>query len=308
MTRTSSKSRRAFSLLGKLLFSILAVGMLTSLACPQVSDTRPSYDVTPRRLDMIPPGTVIDKGPPRDWSNLIIKSHPRVGAGDVTRLSQSAADLAGLLTTVIVANVQGEPAGGVTRYRLAGLAVGLTARIKGKDVIVSPATQQELGAGLGFTARIVLSKAYEKLQEVQLVARSDTMVLFDAPALLQRDGKHDAVVLRYAVLVEASTGRLDTLLCVIDREERGGYKGAAATAEWLPPGKLEDCVLHVDGKEFSLGVPSEKAFAMNRLPQGQKQLNLPDDVRLLAGRLRLSHDMAFQIETRLRELLKQAAR
>jgi hypothetical protein len=304
MAIQSCNTGRIFGFVGKALFGILAVCLLTNAACPQVGETRPNYDVTPRRLDLIPPGTVIDKGPPKDWSHLIIKSHPRAGAGDFRRLSPSAAQLSSLLYTAIVANVRVEKAGNSARHRLAGLAVGLGTRVNGKDVVLSPEKQQALGANLSFLGRVVLSKAQDKLQEVQLIARSDTMALVDAPGLLQRDGRHRPVVLRYAVLVDAATGGLETLLWVIERDERGGYKGTTGPAEWLPPNKLEDCVLHVDANEFSLGVPSENAFAMNRIPQGQKQVPLPDDVKAIAGRSRLSDDLAYRLETRLRELMK----
>lgn len=304
MLMRSHKTGRAFRFVGQFLFGVLTACLLTSAACPQVGERRPAYDVTPRRLDLIPPGTAIDKGPPKDWSNLIIKSHPRAGAGDVKQLSASAAQLSGLLYTAIIADVRSEGNGAAARHRLAKLAIGLGTRINNQDVIISPEKQQALGANLTFLGRVVLNKAQEKLQEVQLVARSDTMALIDAPGLLQRDGKHQPVVLRYALLVDAATGRLETLLWVIDRDERGGYRGVAGPAEWLPPSKLEDCVLHVDAREFSLGLPTENAFAMNRVPQGTKQVPLPDEVKPVAGRMRLSADMAYLLETRLREAMK----
>jgi hypothetical protein len=175
-------------------------------------------------------------------------------------------------------------------------------------MILSPERQRALGADLGFLERAVLSRAHEKLRDVQVVARSDTLTLIDAPNWLQRDGKHVSVILRYAVLVDPDTGKLDTLLWVIDRDEQGGYRGAAGPMEWLPPNKQEDCVLHVDAKEFSLGVPSERAFALNRIPQGRKQVALPDSLKVLAGRMRLSQDMAAQLEQGLREVLKPAAK
>jgi hypothetical protein len=313
MTNPSRKTARTFRFLGQGLFGLLAIGCLTSPACPQApgprsegqagapSDSRPRYDVTPRRMDLIMPGTVIDKGPPRDWTHLIIKSNPRVGAGDMKAVPKSAITLSSLLYTAIVARVE-EKAG---RHRLAAVAVGLGTRVDGKDMIVSPEKQKELGANLGLLERLVLSKAQEKLAEVQVVVRSDTLALIDAPGLLQRDGKHQPVVLRYAVLVDPATGKLETLLWAIDRDERGGYAGVAGPVEWLPPNKMEDCVLHVAAHEFSLLGPSENAFAMNRVPQGQKQLTLTAELKPLAGRMRLTEEMAQELETKLRAALKQ---
>jgi hypothetical protein len=67
---------------------------------------------------------------------------------------------------------------------------------------------------------------------------------------------------------------------------------------------MEDCVLHVDAGEFSLGVPSESAFALDRIPQGQKRLAVAEDLKPLAGRMRLTEDMAGQLETKLRAALR----
>lgn len=318
MSLCASKTGRVFRLVGVGLFGALAACCLTSAACPHVADqvaegraraqpapdARPEYDVAARSLDLIPPGTVIDKAAPKGWSHLIIKSQPRAGAGDVKKLTAGGAQTAGLLSTEIVANV--EKAGGPARFRLTAIAIGLGVKVNGQDTIVSPDKQVELGANLKFIERIVLNKATEKLKDVQVVVRSDTLVLIDASNLLRRDGRHQPVVLRYAVLVDPATGRLDTLLWVIDRDERGGYRGVAGPAEWLPPNKMEDCVLHVDGKEVSvLGVPSESAFAIERVPQGQKQVALPEDVKPIAGRMRLTGDMARQLEMRLREVVKK---
>lgn len=299
------KIGRGVRLLGKVLFATLTLCCLTSIACPQADNSsQPAYDVTVKRLDLIKPGTVIDKEPPKGWSHLIIKSHPRIGAGDVKSVSKSTMQLSSLLYTAIVANVEAEKAGNQTRFRLTGAAVGLGTKVKDQDMIVSPEKQVELGANLKFLERLVLTKAQEKLQEVQVIARSDTMMLIDATGLLQRDGKHHAIILRYALLVDAATGKLETLLWVIDRDERGGYKGAVGPMEWLPPGKMEDCVLHVDANEFTFGVPSDNAFAMNKVPQGQKQIALADDLKPVAGRMRLTADMALQLETKLREAIK----
>jgi hypothetical protein len=315
MTTPPRKTAWPFRALGKGLFGVLAICCLTNAACPEGTGDRPAealasqrnagpqpgYDVTPRRLDLIAPGTVVEKTPPKGWSHLIIKSHPRAGTGDVKQLSKSTAQLTALLHTVILANVQAEKPG---RHRLTAVAVGLGTKVNGQDIIVSPEKQKELGANLGFLERMVLSRAQEKLRDVQVVARSNTMALIDCPNLLQRDGKHRPVVLRYAVLVDAASGRLDTLLWVIDRDERGGYVGVSGAMEWLPPNKMEDCVLHVDASEFSLGVPSENAFALDRIPQGQKQLAVTDDLKLLAARMRLTEDMAGQLETKLRAALR----
>jgi hypothetical protein len=299
--------RRWFLLAGPLLLGLWAVGGTTERACPQAPAAGNGYDVTRRRLELIAPGTVLDRDAPKGWSHLIIKSHPRVAAGDVDQVSDHTVRLSSFLFTAIVARVQPDRGTGRPPYHLSGLAVGLGTKVNGKDIILSPETQKRLGANLGLLARLVLSTAQERLHDVHVVARSDTLALVDAPALMLRDGRHRPVMLRYALLVEAATGNLETLLWLIDLDAKGGYLGASGPIEWLPPNKHEDCVLHVDAKEFVLGTPTEKAFAMYRMPRGRKQLALPDDLKAAAGQAQLSAALAQELEAKLREALAQSA-
>jgi hypothetical protein len=274
------------------------LGCTASSARAQSANVAGGYDVTRRRL--------IAKEAPRGWSNLVIKSFPRPGAGDAQQLSQQTTQLASFLFTAILADVRQDQATR-GRYRLARLGVGMGANLGGHDMIISPETQHRLGANLGFLGRRVLSEAQDKLRGVVLVARSNTMGILDAPSVMIRGDRHRHVTLRYALLVDADNGRLDTLLWVIDKDPRGAYTGVGSDIEWLPANKLEDCVLHVDTSEFNaLGIPSDLAFAMNRLPQGQKQVPLPEDLKALAVQSTFTPATARDLETRLRALLGPA--
>src|SRR5918912_1578101 len=96
--------------------------------------------------------------------------------------------------------------------------------------------------------------------EVQVMARSRTTAFVDAPARLLRHGKHCPVTLRYALLVDERTGALEALMWLLDREG-GGYQGPSSPVRRLPPNLIEYAVLHVDGNEFALGLPTDWAFA-----------------------------------------------
>jgi hypothetical protein len=250
-------------------------------------------------MDRIPAGTVIGDGPPAGWSHLIIKSRPRPGTGDFRQVSADNTRLAGFLFTAIVANVSAQ--GG--RQRLDRLAVGMGTRVGDEDVIVTPDSQARLGADLGFLARIVLSRADERLKETVVIARSPTLAVFEAPALMRRGERHRGVVLRYAVLADEKKGDLETILWLLDDGE-----APAGPMEWFPPNKAEDCVLHVDAREFTLGSPNEKSFAMDRLPQGKKQIDFPEAIRAVAARPRLSAATATELEAGLRAALRGAGR
>jgi hypothetical protein len=128
----------------------------------------------------------------------------------------------------------------------------------------------------------------------------------DTPAFMPRGRGHAAVVLRYVFLVDAMSGRLDTLVWRIDTDGRGGYDGTVGLIEWLPPNKLVDATLQVDLNEFRLGIPSEKAFAVTSIPGGQRQLSIPDGLRPLAGTARPTGAQAGQIERQLREMIRAA--
>jgi hypothetical protein len=281
---------------------VLLICCLTDVACSE-SKSGSGYDVTLCRFEQIPPGTVIGTEAPKGWSNLIIKSYSRPGAGDMDQLSPTADRLSRLLFTAIVADVK---AGGDKRNKLAKVAVGLGMRVRDKDTVITPDTQNRLGAGLGILARVVLRTAQEKLSEIVVVARSNTMMVFDSPSLMFLEGKHKPVVLRYAVLVEEKTGRLNTLVWVLARAEGGKYSGPVGAIQWLPPNLTGDCLLHVDGGEFSLGQPTEKAFAMTAPPKGQQEIRVGEDLKPLTARPRFSATTAAELESKLREALKQA--
>ncbi|MGH7225356.1 MAG: hypothetical protein ACRELF_19210 [Gemmataceae bacterium] len=296
---------RGIRLLGKMILSVLMLCCLTDVACSG-GKSGPAYDVTLRRLEPIPPGTVIDKKAPKGWSNLIIKSYSRPDAGDVKQLSFTASRLTRLLFTAILADVKPDKDGSDGKhYKLARVAVGLGTRIGDKDTVITPDTQKRLGAGLGLLARVVLRTAQEKLGEITIVARSATFLVFDSPSLMVVDGKHKSIVLRYAVLVEERSGRLDTLVWALSREDGGKYSGPIGAIEWLAPNLTDDCVLHVDGNEFSLGQPTEKAFAITELPKGRKEIKVGDDLKPLVARPRFSTATAAELETKLREALQQ---
>ena len=56
------------------------------------------------------------------------------------------------------------------------IGFGVGTRVRRQDMIVSPATEAQLGAGLGFFARQVLAEMCDRQQEIRLVAASATAV------------------------------------------------------------------------------------------------------------------------------------
>jgi hypothetical protein len=274
-------------------------------AAPQVAAVARDaavIDVTPRQLAAIPPGTPIGDGAPEGFSHLVLLSRPQVAddaAGEVDALTRR---LVALVFTVIAADVRSEPdpqPGGP--YFLASVAAGVGTQVKGQDMIVSSKTHARLGSEFGLLETAVLAGAEDNMQRMRCVARSPTMAVVDAAGILLIDGAHREITLRYLLLVDSASGRLDTLVWAI-RPDDGG-RLVDDTIQVLPPGKTETCWLHIDPGKFILGVPTRLAFAAVEIPQGQTVLAMPESLRDDAARPQLSETSARRLERQLRALL-----
>ena len=263
-----------------------------------------AIDVTPREVASIPPGKVILDGPPKGWSHLIIKSQPHVGEETKDRISGLVAEQAGLLFTAIVADVQeDQKPNRASGYRLAEVAIGAGTEVDGRDMILTPETQEALGAKLSFLQRPTLRVGLERLREMRCMARGHTMAILDSPGVLLRGEKHLEVTLRYAILVNPETGQLDTLLWTIEPGD-GENAGAVGPMQWLPPNKVEDCVLHVDPGQYKIPlVPGPLGFAMIRLPQGRETLDIPEALKSTAAGSPFTPESARELEKELRKML-----
>lgn len=264
---------------------------------PQASAQR-TYDTQPQRIDRVKPGTPITLQPPEGWSHLVIAAHPHPSDEARRSVNAQTAELAGMIVTTFVANVQRNQA---QQFYLDAVAMGLGVAIKGKYSVVSPDTQEKLGANLGLFARIVLSRFDDKQALCTVVARSETLAIIDTPAVMIRRGKHESVVFRYAVLVNPKSGRLETVVWEIDLD-RNRYVASELTPQWLPPNKFDDVNLAVDLNEFTLGIPSEIAFATPQLPQG-RDLKFSDGFRELAAVQQMTAEHAKAIEAGLWHLI-----
>ena len=260
-----------------------------------------------RNVELVAPGTVIERSAPRGWSHLVLKSQPTLDDTQRRLVNDTYARLATMVFTTTLAHVEAYENGPERRYRLARLGVGVGVNIDGKDIVVSPDTQSRLGANLGFLAKQVLSGVYEKQKTVRLVAVGPTMAVLDTPAFMPRGRGHAATVMRYVFLVDGVSGKLDTLVWRIDTDDRGGYEGTTGFIEWLPANKMIDARMRVDLNEFRLGIPSEKAFAVSSIPSGQRQFSIPDGLRSTAGIAKLTSEQATSLASHLREMIRAAS-
>ncbi len=261
----------------------------------------PTIDVSVEPVELLPPGTVIEESAPEGWTHLILKNRPRISSGAIDKLSEEAKRYATFLFMTTVARVVPKKTGLRTTYALDAVALGLGTTVAGKDMVLSPETQAKLGANLDFTYRLILKGAYNKQQEVRVVLRSPTFALLDTPALLLRHGEHRDVILRYAFLVDPRTGRLETLVYLIDRKD--GSKATLGPIEVLAPNHIERAPLHIDGREFIGPIPTPRAYAAERLPTGERHLAIPEKHQALLGLERFDPEQARQIDRVLRSLI-----
>ncbi len=259
------------------------------------------FDVTLRRVASIPPGTVVGERAPEGWSHLVIKSRPRLSEQSAKELPAVTARLATLLCTVILADVQGRPG----QFVLSHLAVGLGAEINGRDTIVSTESASKLGLNLGVLESQVLAGAEKQLGLMRTAARSRTAAVVDAAGVLLHDKRHQAVVLRYVLLVDPNSGRLDVLAWAFPRQADGPAQ-PIGDIQLLPPNKLDDCLLSIDKDAFLLGIPTSTAFAMVQIPQG-KPITFPKELRAVACQPQLTTQQAQQLTAALRVLVQNAA-
>lgn len=290
----------------KPLYLVLASLPLLLMA-PEPKQARPK-PATVRAVEFIAPGTVVERAAPKGWSHLVLKSQPSLPEAQRKRVSDMIARLATMVFTTTTVNIVADGTGDDRRYRLERIGVGVGVTIDDKDVIVSPDTQAKYGANLGLLARQVLAGVYDKQKEIRLVAVGQTMAIMDTPLFMPRGKAHAAVVLRYVFLVDAKKGDLETLVWRIDTNDRGAYEGTHGMIEWLPSPKFIDAKMQVDLNEFRLGIPSEKAFAVTSVPEGQKQFTMPEGLREIAGTAKLTGEQAGRLGAGMRELVRAASK
>jgi hypothetical protein len=278
---------------------VLAAGALAWRFWPSTPapDWSALYDVRSEPLVLLDAGTVVGTAGPDGWSHLLVKSHPRIHPDDRPRVNSLVARKASFLFTALVADVR--PDGG--RWGLRAVGVGLGTRVNGADVILAP--DRPFGADLDFIDRAILAAGYERQRQGRLVVRSPAFALADAPVHFRTpDGVHRLVAFRYALLVDEPTGRLDALVWWHDPTGAYDRAGEAIEVVSLPKDLVQEPLLHVDTDQFTLGIPSESAFAVDRLPDHVGRFVAPDDLRPLLLRSRYSPEEARRVETALRGL------
>lgn len=262
------------------------------------------YDTTAHPPEDLPPGTVVGDTHTDGWSHLVIKSRPRVRPGEEKNVPAIARSqtvrMSQWMVTSFVADVRPETRGHETRYHLRAVALGLGTNVNGRDVVITPETAKDYGVELEFPKNIILSKGYETQKLAMVVVQGPTFALVDTPVWFRCGDKNRLIRFRYALLVDATTGKLDVLAWVLDPEGRCGDPAAVL----LNPNQINEAELVPVADGFNaFGIASDSAFGVDSLPPHRLRLELPPDLRATAARTRYAPDEARALEAALRQLL-----
>jgi hypothetical protein len=253
-------------------------------------------------LVLVAPGTQVDRTPPPGWTHLVIKSIPRLASGDLDSLPGTAGTTATLFRTVVLTDVRPVGAGAERRFVLRRIGLGLCVPVHGRDTVVMTRSLQSQGIDLGFVARTVLERAEQEVRRGRLVARTPTFALFSAPAVVRNGNAHQEVLLRYALLVDPSSGALHTLVWEIALDP--ARRSAARSMVQLAPGLIYDCGLDVMAERLLGAVPVNWSFAMRSLPPGQAR-PMSADLQAWSVREARTQSEAGQLENALRMALSE---
>jgi hypothetical protein len=249
----------------------------------------------------ITPGTIVGRENNNGWNRLVLLAEPRLASGAVEKIPDIARDYAMRFNVVIMARVRAlDSALADAKYELERVGVGLCTRIGDRNVVISSETQKQLGAGLDAIERIVLGQNEKVLDDMVQIVRSRTMTMFDTKALVLHNGKPRDMLVRHLVWVVPATGRVAALIWPMNKDGRGNHHLASDSLVLVAGGFREDRVIHVSAEEITLGIPSARAFALARMPQGKK-IPLDDQLAALVVRKKYDRTSMQQLLDAIRE-------
>jgi hypothetical protein len=204
--------------------------------------------------------------------------------------------------TVFTADVVKEQQGSHTRYRLRAIGLGLGTNINGRDTVITVDTATQFGVPLNFITKPTLETGYKVQQQSRVVVHGPSFALVDTPVSFRCGQRNRMVRFRYALLVDAQTGRLDVFVWRVGAEN--GECADLARFAILDRDTIDKAELLVDLEGFNeLNVPNERAFGVDDLPPHLLEGTLSVEIRDLAAKMKFTPDEARTLEGALRKLL-----
>ncbi len=223
-----------------------------------------------RSIVKVDAGTVVGQENATRWNRTILLAKPRIASGDVSALSEGIRQAASTFVLTILATVDQDPQSAQPKFRLAEVGVGYSVAVGDKLKVIHADEYEKHGVQLSFIPRQMLSENEKQIESIRTVVRGSSLLMFDVPALLLSQGKHQDYVMRHLIWIDAKTGKLATMIWLLQQDRAKQW--AVVTNEairWLEPSTMEDRAIHVDGSEFTFTIPSKRAFAMEKMPPGR---------------------------------------
>ncbi|WP_146401110.1 hypothetical protein [Planctomycetes bacterium CA13] len=232
-------------------------------------------------ITVLPPGTDVDNSDRSAWNRVVLVATPRFASGDVDAVSESIRQSVSDFQLTIMARTSQAPQ--TSQYSLADVGVGYSMVIDGRSVVIDSESASQLGASLGFIQRRILSGNEAQIVKIVVKVRTTTLLIFDVPSIFlhRKDGQfeHRDFVNRHLVWIDPTSGEIFMATWLIDPTE----KIPDVPLRIVAADTREDRRIHIDKSAFFLGIPNERAFALENLPPG-KEIGWNELLRKLASR------------------------
>ena len=248
---------------------VIVLACLVSVA-PVAAEEKP---LVPRPMTVIEAGTVVDD-PDRDrWNRIVLLATPRFASGDTADVSESIQEAVTEISLAILATIRPMEAsvaeGTAPRHALVEVGIGHCMRVNDKLVVVAP-DATIAGFSLDFLGRQVLNAKQKSLGEIVCVGSHGTAVVFDAPSLMLRGDVHEDLIVRHLVRIEPQSGICSTCAWLVSTDDDGSLEPVDEPLRIIDGGTREERPIHVDGRLFTFGLPTKRAFAVEDLPPGRR--------------------------------------
>lgn len=246
-----------------------------ALAClaPFSSTAAEEKPGVPRPMTVIAAGTVVDDPDRERWNRIVLLATPRFASGDTADVSESIREAVAGFTFAILATVRPVDAsvaeGNGVRHELVEVGVGYSMPVKDRLTVVAPDATMA-GFSLEFLGRQVLNAKHKSLGEIACVGSHGTAVVFDAPALMLRGEEHEDLIVRHLVRIDPQSGICTTCAWLVTTTDDGSLEPVEEPLRIIAGGTHEERPIHVDGRRFTFGLPTKRAFAVEDLPPGQR--------------------------------------
>ena len=250
----------------------MAVVWLACL-CPCRFAVATDSSPVPKPITIIEAGTVVDD-PSRDrWNRIVLIATTRFASGDTVDVSASIKETVVRFTFSILATVRPvktpSDSGEAPRHELVEVGVGNCMAVNERLTVVTPDATME-GLSLDFLGRQVLNAKQKSLGGITSVGTHGTAVVFDVPTLMLRDDDHEDLIVRHLVRIDASSGTCSTCAWLVSTDDDGSLEPIDEPLRIIDGGTREERPVHVDGRRFTFGLPTKRAFAVEDLPPGRR--------------------------------------